>query len=397
MAQHNAHRNQAIECIATLLWSIGNHATKWMVSEAQRVGSERRIKSMTFSQFKRFFRIGHAADVMWAKRFCDNRDNLVDKVPSSGEKGGPMMSVAIVSFKGKRRVRTKAFNGRGRKCEKWLTDLEAGLVEKFDCIRKLGVKFSAPLIGVIAPDMIQRSREGSYRFDCRYGKANKLIDELVNNSWVQRFLFRNNFVVRRQTGTLQLSPAVLPMIEKLAAFIIGQVVREIQSGSLNDNEIENGDETHFMMKMDDGRTLRICGDEQVKYADVLSGGDGMTMLVRITGGEKSLIANPLMILKNKDCNYPIRSVEDNVNGVLYRTGTKRWIDKRVMTSWAQESRALLTLTLGWRRAKYMDNFSGHDPTEYLKVTLLKVNTEIRFDLLMQLICCSIPTPSSSKK
>ncbi len=35
--------------------------------------------------------------------------------------------------------------------------------------------------------------------------------------------------------------------------------------------------------MDNGRTLGFAGDENVKYADVVSGGEGITMIVHSLG------------------------------------------------------------------------------------------------------------------
>lgn len=46
----------------------------------------------------------------------------------------------------------------------------------------------------------------------------------------------------------------------------------------------NADEIHFMINMDNGKTLGFCGDEHVPYADVTSGGEALTMLVRLNGG-----------------------------------------------------------------------------------------------------------------
>ena len=61
--------------------------------------------------------------------------------------------------------------------------------------------------------------------------------------------------------------------------------------------MENFDETHFVINMDNGRTLGFKGDTDVKYADVTSGGEAMTMVVRLNVRG---IENPFMIFKNKD-------------------------------------------------------------------------------------------------
>ena len=45
--------------------------------------------------------------------------------------------------------------------------------------------------------------------------------------------------------------------------------------------MENIDETHFFINMDNGRTLGFRGDSNVKYADVVAEGEAMTMVVRL--------------------------------------------------------------------------------------------------------------------
>jgi hypothetical protein len=51
----------------------------------------------------------------------------------------------------------------------------------------------------------------------------------------------------------------------------------------DDNLIKNIDETHFVISMDNDRTLGFRRDTTVKYADVVSGGDNMTMVIRFYG------------------------------------------------------------------------------------------------------------------
>ena len=64
--------------------------------------------------------------------------------------------------------------------------------------------------------------------------------------------------------------------------------------------MSNLDETHFMINMDNGKTLWFSGDQKIGYADVTSGGEGMTMVVRLSGGPCARIEEPFMIFKNKD-------------------------------------------------------------------------------------------------
>lgn len=116
-------------------------------------------------------------------------------------------------------------------------------------------------------------------------------------------------------------------IYREVAYHLGQLHRGFRDGALNEDLVENMDETHFVFNVDNGHTLGFIGDT-TKYADVSSGGDAMTMVLRITGGRDSRI-EPFMIFMNKDGNYPIRGVPDDVTGVSYRSGPKAWMDSRV--------------------------------------------------------------------
>lgn len=46
---------------------------------------------------------------------------------------------------------------------------------------------------------------------------------------------------------------------------------------------ENMDKTHFIINMDNVRTLGFRGDKKVKYADMVSDGVGITMVLKVIG------------------------------------------------------------------------------------------------------------------
>lgn len=89
--------------------------------------------------------------------------------------------------------------------------------------------------------------------------------------------------------------------------------------------MENAAKIGFLINVDAGKTLCFRGEILVKYAELKSGGEGMNMIVRISGGVNAFFQNPFMIRKNKDSNYPIRGCSDDVPGVCYRTEPMRWI------------------------------------------------------------------------
>ena len=47
------------------------------------------------------------------------------------------------------------------------------------------------------------------------------------------------------------------------------------------------DQTHFVINCDIGRKFGFRGDTEIKYADVGSGGIGVTMMDYITGGSRA--------------------------------------------------------------------------------------------------------------
>jgi hypothetical protein len=92
-----------------------------------------------------------------------------------------------------------------------------------------------------------------------------------------------------------LSPTRQQHIDKEIAFHLGQLAREFRASTLDENLVENIDETHCKVNLDNGKTLGFCGDNDVKYVDVVSGGMGMTLMIRLTGGPHARICNPCVI------------------------------------------------------------------------------------------------------
>jgi hypothetical protein len=81
--------------------------------------------------------------------------------------------------------------------------------------------------------------------------------------------------------------------------------RDFQIGIFDENLIENIYEIHIVFNMDNDRTLGFRGDTTMKYVEVVSGGDSMTMVVRISGGRQSLIETSILIFTNGNNRYLI--------------------------------------------------------------------------------------------
>lgn len=152
------------------------------------------------------------------------------------------------------------------------------------------------------------------------------IKELIRPMWDNSFMHCCNIFCRTQNGKLMVSPGRCEIIDRQLKFHIGQLYRDLKYGSLNEEDIFNSDETHFVIYLHRNHTLAKRGEKEIKYADVLSGGDGMTMMVTLGGGSDGTMDVPLMILKNVSRSYPIRGLSDDVPGVSYRSSPKSFMD-----------------------------------------------------------------------
>ena len=87
---------------------------------------------------------------------------------------------------------------------------------------------------------------------------------------MQTFIDVQGLVIRRQAGSLAVSPQKQLFIEKTVAFRPGKLKRGFESGDLNEGLVENADETHFVFNKDNGRTGGFRGDEKAKNSDFVS-------------------------------------------------------------------------------------------------------------------------------
>ncbi len=91
-----------------------------------------------------------------------------------------------------------------------------------------------------------------------------------------------------------------------------------------------------------------------KYADAVSCGEGITMIVRLTGGKRAQIETPVLIFINK--NLP-----DGVPGFCYRTSPKGLLTVRLL--WNTLNRngpTIVRLGIIGPRTIFLDNCSGHN-------------------------------------
>ena len=103
------------------------------------------------------------------------------------------------------------------------------------------------------------------------------------------------------------------------AFHLGVLHRGFSNGTFDENLMKNINETHFVVNMNNMKTLGFRGDIIVSYAEVVSGRDSMTMVIRNSRGRRSMIAIPMLIFTNSNSNYSIHGLNDNIPRVYSKT------------------------------------------------------------------------------
>ena len=118
------------------------------------------------------------------------------------------------------------------------------------------------------------------------------------------------------------------------------------------------------------------GDTIVKYVEVVSSGESMTMVVRISGGHCATIQAPMLIFSNENRSYLIRGLVDNIPKVL--------IERAQRVGWIKPS----CPNIFWNpvhikqifimKTIWLDNYSGHSMTPRLAAILAAKNIVFKF-------------------
>ena len=200
---------------------------------------------------------------------------------------------------------------------------------------------------------------------------------MISARFTQAFADIYGILSRDHTVRRKTSAQKLKFIEKQVAFHLGFLSRTLQSGQIEEDNLENADATHFVINMDNRRTLGFSGESVVKYADAVWGGEGMTIVLRISRGRNARIEARFMGFKNSGRPYPIHSLPDNFPGISYRSGPKGWMETAVMSQWLSE-KSLYCSANGRRRILYVDHHSEHNQTPQPVQSLAGINTELRY-------------------
>ncbi len=117
----------------------------------------------------------------------------------------------------------------------------------------------------------------------------------------------------------------------------------------------------FVINMDNGSTLGFAGDDNVKYADVVIGGEGITMIGRLTGRKRAQNETPFLIFINRSRNYPVRNLPDDVPGAAREHPPKGLLTVRLLWNTLKRN-GVAIVRLGDNRPRtiLLDNGLGHN-------------------------------------
>lgn len=116
----------------------------------------------------------------------------------------------------------------------------------------------------------------------------------------------------------------------------------------------------------------------VNNAEVVSDGDGLTIIMRIVGGQDAIIETHFLVFTNKNETYRARRVPGDVDGVSHCTGSKSCTDANVTLLWLKSCKVMQSLPSNRRRIISVKNRNGHNETEALSAGFSLIRTKIRF-------------------
>ena len=91
---------------------------------------------------------------------------------------------------------------------------------------------------------------------------------------------------------------------------------------------------------------------------MVSGSEGVTVVLRVTGSSNSKLASPFSIFRNRLESYPIKGSLDKDLSVSYRTQRNGWMDSIRFVQWLRERRAIGSLPENEHRVLFLGNCSG---------------------------------------
>lgn len=256
---------------------------RWMIEQVNLSNTDKHIGSHAVKNFPTLFNSSEKGNNIKAFRLWKGRHTYVDET-QNGTQGLHSTSITRTSANGLRRLMRKARDGRGRNTSDWVLEIHKDLVQEFDRLRKARLNLNGSLFREIALRLTKENRSEHYSRHTVDPRSQKSITDMISSRWIQSFMKRNQIVSSKQTGKILVSMEKQTVIEKEVAYHLGCLKRQFDENLLDEDDVGNADETNFLINMDNHRTFGPVGDQHIKYADVMSGTEGMTMMIRLSRG-----------------------------------------------------------------------------------------------------------------
>lgn len=119
-------------------------------------------------------------------------------------------------------------------------------------------------------------------------------------------------MIRNKIGTIMGSTEQRLFPAKFFAHHLEQIKSTFDAGLLDGVIIENMGQTSFIVNMDKSHTLGFKCDTKLNYMGFVSGGQRITLDLRIYGRSGSKIEFVFVIFSNKIRSFSIQSVPDTL-------------------------------------------------------------------------------------
>ena len=109
----------------------------------------------------------------------------------------------------------------------------------------------------------------------------------------------------------------------------------------------------------------------------MPGGEGITVCLRLSGGENCKVEAPFIVFRNPSGNYPIESLDVNVEGICYRSQRRGWMTQHLFSEYFAEPRVIQPLPNGEIRQLWVGSCALHNHTPMLEATTSAISTSIQ--------------------
>lgn len=182
----------------------------------------------------------------------------------------------------RKRFQIKAMSRRGRPRKEWVQYVYDYLNEEFERLIELEVKVTSNMLPEIAQYSLEQNKSpvNGNHIEPTFGKQ---YSTLITKRLITNFQEYSNIVRVRMSSNKNESIEHQAWTNKNIAYHLGDVSRRFQAGQLNKDWFDNLDETNFTYDTDNGYVLAKRGT-CTTYKEVVSGSEGFTVVIPISGG-----------------------------------------------------------------------------------------------------------------